>query len=326
MADESMTKRKRKRAEDYSSFDDNVQHCKNFYEAFGDLPKRIGDNGMESYLACFLSHGREEKKKGKLSAGRIEALESIPNFAWDPLLNVVEEKIAKIKEFVATFGELPRRNKQDNSEPSRLAAFLHNKRQEKKKGKLSSDCIEALESIPGFQWDVNSTNFNDSVLRIRSFIAKYGCIPKRRQSTQHDEDEFRLASFLQHRRQDKKKGILSPECVSALESLPGFEWTIKAVCSFEDNVKAILAFHTEFGDVPKLYGTRDGHKEHQLAVFLLRKKCALKKGQLTAEKIAMLSEVIALKSQSRLTNAFEEDVSSVTKFVESFGKTPCALY
>ena len=99
-------------------------------------------------LGRWVAQQRQSYNKGKLSQGRIEQLESI-GFTWDPL----EEM------WMARFDELSQYKKQhgDSNVQSRqgqLGKWVNIQRISYKRGKLSQERFEQLESV-SFKWYIN---------------------------------------------------------------------------------------------------------------------------------------------------------------------------
>jgi len=100
-------------------------------------------------LGQWVQHQRQAKKKGELSKKRIERLNSL-GFLWSPLDKQWEEKFIALVEYKKVYGDcnIPARW----SKNSKLATWVHQQRQNKKKGKLSKERIQRLEAI-GFVWN-----------------------------------------------------------------------------------------------------------------------------------------------------------------------------
>jgi hypothetical protein len=100
-------------------------------------------------LGQWVQHQRQAKKKGELSEGRIESLNNL-GFLWSPLDEQWEEKFTTLVKYKKVHGDcnIPARW----SENTQLAAWVHNQRQNKKKGKLREERIQRLDAI-GFVWN-----------------------------------------------------------------------------------------------------------------------------------------------------------------------------
>ena len=105
------------------------------------FPRRQGS------LGTWVLHQRQQYKKGKLSKDRIDRLNSI-DFDWAPPNGGAPwaTRLGELVEYKAKNGDccIPQRR-------GKLGKWVDGQRQQYKKGKLSQDRIDLLESI-GFDW------------------------------------------------------------------------------------------------------------------------------------------------------------------------------
>ncbi len=112
-----------------------------FVKKYQELPK-------EKSLKTWISVQRRVKRKKRLSQQRIERLEQISKWTWDPHADNWGTKYSKISAFVKRYKRLPSQNGQDQV----LGCWIIIQRQKYKKGKLSSGQIKQLEAISGWFW------------------------------------------------------------------------------------------------------------------------------------------------------------------------------
>jgi len=91
-----------------------------------------------------------------------------------------------------------------------------------KKNKLSLEQISALESLDGFVWNTGRITFDKHIIKLRKLIKSTGELPM---SCNKDKTVKSHYKFLSKCRTKHKKNKLSPEQISALESLNGFVWS-----------------------------------------------------------------------------------------------------
>jgi len=99
-------------------------------------------------LGLWVGSRRQEYKNNKLLESRIEALEKIPGWTWDPLETDWLEGLEHLKQYVAREGHarVPYNYKTENG--FRLGRWINSRRQDYKKGKLPEDRIRVLEKFP----------------------------------------------------------------------------------------------------------------------------------------------------------------------------------
>ena len=124
----------------------------NWLEKFGELKQFFEINGHSSpvirhpSLGSWVSNQRREFKKDKLSQERIQLLESI-GLIWDPIEEEWQTKYQELKEYAVVNSHAS----PESRHPS-LGKWVSNTRRAFKKGILSKEKVELLESI-GFVWD-----------------------------------------------------------------------------------------------------------------------------------------------------------------------------
>ena len=230
---------------------------------------------------------KQKKQADELSSDGQVDTKSTPTNKSGTRMQVSPAEVEAVIAFRCRYGELPKRNgvRMEGKE-NQMARFLCQQRQDKKSGKLSPDRVAQLERIPGFEWDPNEVAFKESVRAIVAFCTKHGGLPKRHGERMEGE-ERRLAQFLSDCRQDRKSGKLMPYREAQLERIPGFEWDPNEV-AFKENVRAVIAFCTKYGGLPRLHGERMEGEEHLLSKFLSRQKQDKKSSKLSPDRAALL--------------------------------------
>ncbi|WP_257616748.1 DEAD/DEAH box helicase [Chlamydia suis] len=239
------------------------------------VPQRYPKNPQ---LALWVCVQRRCFKKGKLAEDKIERLEEI-GFVWDVLEEEWEENFLELKRFQEEHGhcKVPQRNPQN----PQLAVWVSTQRYAFKKGKLSEDKIARLEEI-GFVWDVFEEAWEENFLELQRFREEHGhCkVPQ-----MYPQNPF-LGSWVSVQRGCFKEGKLAEDRIARLEEL-GFVWDVTEE-AWEKNFLELQRFQEEYGHckVPHKYP-----KNPQLATWVSNQRADFKKGKLTEDKIARLSEI-----------------------------------
>jgi superfamily II DNA or RNA helicase len=110
------------------------------------LPTNHSIGGSEGRLAAWVHTQRQGKHK--LSDGRIQRLENIPGWSWDPFADRWEQNFAALQAFSTRYSRLP--TSRADGEEGRLAMWISNQRKELKAGRLSPERDQRLKSIPGW--------------------------------------------------------------------------------------------------------------------------------------------------------------------------------
>ncbi len=113
-----------------------------------------------------------------------------------------------------------------------------------------------------------------------------------------DDDGFRLGQWVVDRRQDRKKGKLTPERIADLDSL-GIVWD-RHEKEWAHGIARARAYRETNGDlqVPNNHATDDGFR---LGGWIARRRADRKRGSLTSERIAEL-DVIGMVWDTRKKN------------------------
>jgi hypothetical protein len=102
-------------------------------------------------LGGWCTRRRQERKHGNLAAERIKALDAL-GFIWDPLEDRWQQGLAALEEFVRSHGHARMPAKYVAEKGFRLGNWCDNRRQERKRGKLTAERIAALDAL-GFVWE-----------------------------------------------------------------------------------------------------------------------------------------------------------------------------
>ena len=167
-----------------------------------------------------------------MSAERIVAIEQVPGWVWDPFEADFQENLCALAQFVEREGHarVPNRHVESfGGAEFRLGAWVSNRRNDFKVGRLSAERIAALEQVPGWVWDLLEADFQENLCALAQFVEREG---HARVPQSHVElfqgAEFNLGAWVSIRRRDFRIGRLSAERIDALEAVPGWVWDGRA--------------------------------------------------------------------------------------------------
>ncbi len=181
---------------------------------FGELKKFKNEHGhsspnvIDTRLGRWCGTQRKTYKKGKLAKEKIDLLEGI-GFSWDPNETEWQNKFRDLKEF---------KNDNGHSNPPtsghKLSVFVSIQRESYKKGKLSKERIDLLNSI-GFDWDPLETDWQNKFRDLKEFKNEHG--------HSSPNTKTNLGRWCGTQRKTYKKGKLAKEKIDLLNSLD-FDW------------------------------------------------------------------------------------------------------
>ena len=105
-------------------------------------------------LGPFGANRRKDYKYNRLTADRIEVLEAIEGWDWDPLETGFLYGLGQLKKFVECEGHARVPSKHKDEDNFALGGWVSNKRKNYKNNRLSAERIEKLEAIEGWVWAV----------------------------------------------------------------------------------------------------------------------------------------------------------------------------
>lgn len=157
----------------------NINKVKEFYEKYGEPPKKYGKRENEYKYACYLITNRQNKKNNILSL-EIQSIieEEWPWFSWDPINSIRDEKLEQCRQFYKEYNEPPKRNGTRLNEKT-LCYFLDGIKKNNKKSKISDDYKKIIiDKLPWFCWDQFAESRNKSINNLVEFYNEYNEAPK----------------------------------------------------------------------------------------------------------------------------------------------------
>jgi superfamily II DNA or RNA helicase len=190
-----------------------------------------------SGLGTWVTYQRNYRRSGKLSPERIRRLEAL-GFVWDPYDASWVEMFAALVAFKDENGHcnVPATYPANPT----LGNWVPTQRSAKKRGKLSPERIQQLETL-GIMWDPIAAAWEEMFMALTAFKDEKGhCnVPS---SYPHNHA---LARWVVKQREAKKRGVLSSDRITRLDAL-GFVWTPR-LSAWDSMFAALVAFMDEAG-------------------------------------------------------------------------------
>ena len=243
-------------------------------------------------LAVWVGNLRQERRRGKLSQARIEALDAL-GFDWEPG-NAAgearwEARYVQLVEYQARHGHcsVPAKWAEDHA----FGHWVHNQRAFKKCGRLSAERVRRLEAL-GFAWEGADGRSDPQEVYLEKMLAALEVFRREHGHTEVPKsyEDGRLAKWVVRQRVALRSGEMSAERRARLEAA-GFVWRAtrrQDAARWEERFAQLLAFRERFGHcrVPMRWAedTCFAHWMHNLRVFRNR-------GTLNDERIARLEAI-----------------------------------
>lgn len=185
----------------------NINKVKEFYEKYGEPPKKYGKRENEYKYACYLITNRQNKKNKILSLEIQSIIEKEwPWFSWDPINSIRDEKLEQCRQFYNEYNEPPKRNGTRLNEKI-LCYFLDGIKKNNKKSKISDDYKKIIiDKLPWFCWDQYAESRNKSINNLVEFYNEYNEAPNLNGIR---KNEKQLYNFIVDLRKSNNKGNLN---------------------------------------------------------------------------------------------------------------------
>ena len=171
---------------------------------------------------------------------------------------------------------------------------------------------DVADALVAFVVERSRSPFERGLEALRAYVTEHGNadVPLRHATA----DGYRLGLWLQHQRQVRKIGKLSPERTRQLETL-GVVWN-PIDCAFELGIETLRFYLAERGtvDVPLRHTTADGFR---LGVWLRSRRQDYKVGRLTPERVRRLEAIGVV--WNLLDVAFERGLEALRAYVTDNG-------
>lgn len=260
--------------------------------ALKDHIKEFGDcyctgtyiNSVGFKLGGWISERRKSFWKGKLSAEKIEELNSL-GFIWDAESYLWDRGLIAYRNYVMEFSSplVPKAYPKQNG--LNLSNWVLVKRREFVDGKLSSDKVEILNEL-GFVWDSIQYEWDKGIIALKHYIAEYNdCnVPVAYKSSYH----LTLGRWIRTIRKNKVNNKLSKEKIRELDDL-GFIWDVDKY-NWEQGISALQEYKNENGDC-LISDSFINKNNFSLGAWLRAIKKHYKNKKLSSDQISILEEI-----------------------------------
>ena len=157
---------------------------------------------------------RELYKTGQLEKDRIERLESIQNWSWDPDFDEWLKHFSELKVYVEEFNEIPWGETAGSGKE--LPTWCNEQKHLYMDKALSEKQILLLEGIHGWVWDNEHARWMEKYEKLYDFVQKNKQLPEKKNKE--------LFNWCQVQVERKNKGRISSEQFLLLDSIPIWEW------------------------------------------------------------------------------------------------------
>ena len=170
-------------------------------------------------LGAWLNNQRVQRRKGILPESKIVQLDRL-GIVWEPYDQDWNRGFKAASAYAEQHGDLLVPPRFVTADAFRLGGWISTRRTEKKSGKLAQQRVGQLDSL-GMVWDPLAEKWELAMSAAHRYHAEHGDL--RVPSLYVTPDGFRLGKWINHRRQFRKMGKLSPARIAQLDAL-GMNW------------------------------------------------------------------------------------------------------
>lgn len=181
-------------------------------------------------IDVWVASRRTDYRLGRLSAGRIERLETeFPDWRWNVRDAQFDVGVAHLRRYVATHGT-SLVGQHEVFDGFALGQWVTNRRADYRKDRLRADRIALFErEFPDWQWSpqaaASAAAFEAGIAHLNRYVAAHGTSNARHRAV---IDGFAIGQWVANRRANYRKGQLAAERITRIETeFPDWQWTIR---------------------------------------------------------------------------------------------------
>ena len=222
--------------------------------------------------------------------------------------------IEQLREFYETHGEAPKRPGKRPTE-KKLTAWIHNRRDDKKKGKLSVDLEAVILTLPWWSWDPYTDAYKKTIEDLKVFYEMYKEAPCYQG---HRPNENTLSVWIRNRRNEKKNGTLSAKLETDILTLPWWAWN-PYTDAYKKMIEDLKVFYHTYKKIPIKGGKLPN--ENTMGVWIDNRRRDKKNGTLSVE---IETDILTLSwwSWDPFTDAHKKTIEDLKVFYHTYKKIP----
>lgn len=136
------------------SFDYMYEKVKEWISENGKIPSKNSKNIEEKQLGLWCLHKRVSNNRNMLDKNKIEKLNELDYWFWNKE-ELFDRKYKEVKKWIEKNNRIPSQHSKDPIE-EKLSKWCHQKRINKKNGKLSKGKINKLNKLPYWYWSLKT--------------------------------------------------------------------------------------------------------------------------------------------------------------------------
>jgi superfamily II DNA or RNA helicase len=263
----------------------------------------------ELRLGAWVRSVRRQDARGRVPKDLTAALESLPGWTWDARDFRWNEGFSRLSAFAAEHGHSWPGASHVTDDGYALGAWAANQRKLHAQRRLSTRRIAQLEGLPGWRWA--QPDWEERFARARAFVEARGRLPAR-----GDAHASGLYRWLATQRERHRRGNLSDDQRSRLETLDGWRWDMRP-----DPIQRGIALLRRFAEREGHLRIPTGHLERGLRLdrFASSLRKRNRRGELSDEARALAESIPGWTWVARREARWERAFRALVAFHERRG-------
>lgn len=199
----------------------NLDNLRSFVREYGWRALSVDTEVEGVKLSGWCATRRMEYRRGTLPEWMIPALEAVPGWSWEPLIDLYAERLEQIRRHVARhgWGDFTIHTRDDDG--VNIGKWANHIRDFYRKDRLPDWLCVELESIPGWKWEPREDRQRRKLEALRDFVGRHGWEALRAHTVAHG---LPIGEWFYGIRDRRKNGVLPEWLRRELESIPGWSW------------------------------------------------------------------------------------------------------
>ena len=242
-----------------------------------------------------------------------ELISNIEILIWDRLSFGWTKGLEKLTKYVEDYGDARVPVRYKDKYGFNLGSWVNHRIDDYRKGILSKDRIQKLESFEGWVWDRVEANFQKGLKQLRKYVQENdnARVPSRFE----DKEGFHLGRWTSSCRRSYKNKTISLNHIKQLESVDGWVWNILEA-KFEEGLERLNKYVDEYGNarVPNNFIDKN---DFELGHWVVTRRMMHKKGNLSSVHTKKLESVDGWV-WNIFEAEFEDGLEQLKKYVEEY--------
>jgi superfamily II DNA or RNA helicase len=276
-------------------------------------PRSLIVHDME--LGEWVKARRREYNSGKLSAARIQELETLPGWTWDASKDTWQTFFKKVQLEISLNNNVLPKSWSDK----KISDWITRQRRLFSRNQLAENRIKILNEVEGWSWDyeqVKQSSWDEMYKSLCEHVREHGHARVRDKSLFHG---VKLGTWVSIQRLRKAQGTITQDQIQRLEALTRWSWN-PIEDDWHETYKELLSFIDKHGHGRP---NRLDPQESELAQWIGVQRSAYKDKKISAERVELLEKVPewlwSARNEDTKSELWNRSFEAVEKYSERTG-------